>query len=85
MMFGKIKDAAKYINNDDSVKGVHELTDGIKKILLEKHPKSREIIADILLPIEEQTPEPVLFEQITAETVQKNRQEYEGFRWTDHG
>ena len=35
MMFGKIAEAAKKINNDDSIKGVHELTDSIKTILQE--------------------------------------------------
>jgi hypothetical protein len=78
MMFGKIGDAAKFINNDDSVKGVHQLNDEIKKTLLEKHPKSREVIADILLPINEPPPQPVLFERIDADMVQKTAKNMKG-------
>ena len=44
MMFGKIGDAAKKINNDDSIKGVHPLNDEIKDILQQKHPKAVTLI-----------------------------------------
>ena len=39
MLLGKLRDAAKKINNDDSIKGVHSLDDNIKAILQKKHPK----------------------------------------------
>ena len=35
-MFGKVGEAAKKINNDDSVRGVHPVTDEIKDILQAK-------------------------------------------------
>ena len=50
MLLGKIGDAAKKVNNEDSVKGVHQLNDEIKKILQEKHPEGRSSIPDVLLP-----------------------------------
>ena len=37
MLMGKLGDAAKKINNDDSIKGVHSLDDNIKAILQKKH------------------------------------------------
>ena len=36
MMFGKVGEAAKKVNNDDSVKGVHPLSEEIKDILQKK-------------------------------------------------
>ena len=49
MMFGKIGQAAKFINNDDAIKGVHQLNNEIKGILSEKHPSGREADPSILL------------------------------------
>ena len=34
MFFGKLGPAAKFINNEDAVKGVHSLSEDIKTILL---------------------------------------------------
>ena len=36
MSLGKLGDAAKKVNNEDSIKGVHPLTEKIKEILQEK-------------------------------------------------
>ena len=41
MMFGKVAQAAKFINN--VIKGVHQLSDKIKEILSDKHPVGREL------------------------------------------
>ena len=38
MMLGKVGEAAKKINNDDSIKGVHPLNEQIKNILQDKPP-----------------------------------------------
>ena len=46
MMLGKVGAAAKFINNDDAIKGVHNLTDEIKTILQSKHPEAREVHPD---------------------------------------
>ena len=55
-----------------NVKGVHTLTDEIKKILLEKHPKSREVInEEILIQTTAQPPEQIIFEVITSNQVQR--------------
>ena len=72
MMFGKLGPAAKFINNDDTVKGVHTLNQEIKQILLDKHPKSREVInEEIFLPMTAEPPEQIIFEEITSNQVQK--------------
>ena len=44
MMLGKLGQAAKFINNDDNIKGVHSLTSEIKGILQSKHPAGRKQI-----------------------------------------
>ena len=71
MLQGKPGDAAKKINNDDAVKGVHSLSPEIKDILQQKHPKSREASPEILLPLTSVPPQPVLYEEITAHAVYK--------------
>ena len=78
MMFGKVGQAAKYINNDDSVKGVHPLNEEIKNILQEKHPKSREVDDEIILPQTADPTQPVIFEEIDADTVQKTARYLKG-------
>ena len=85
MAFGKVGEAAKKINNDDSIKGVHELNDQIKSILQQKHPKAREVEAEIILPQTNIIPEPVIYEEITADMVQKNCATHERIRRTNHG
>lgn len=71
MMFGRVGQAAKFINNESSIKGVHQLNDEIKNILMEKHPNARGVDAEILIPQSATQVQPVIFEEITAETVQK--------------
>ena len=78
MMFGKIGEAEEFINNDNSVNEVHQLNEEIKKILLEKHPKGREVSDQTILPIQALAPQPVMFEEITAESVQKNTRNMKG-------
>ena len=56
MMLGKIGQAAKYINNDDKVKGVHVLTDEIKDILQSKHPAGREADPEVIQEYTAETP-----------------------------
>ena len=69
MLLGKLGDAAKKINNDDSIKGVHPLTDQIKEVLQEKHPQGKEAIPEtIILPTSE-PPQPVIYEEITSHAV----------------
>ena len=71
MMFGKIGQAAKFINNDDAIKGVHQLNNEIKGILSEKHPSGREADPSILLQHNAPSPQPVIFEEIDAEKIHK--------------
>ena len=71
MTFGKIGEAAKKINNDDSVKGVHPLDDEIKDILQKKHPKARDVHPETALLPNSLPPEPVMYEEVTADMVQR--------------
>ena len=79
MMHGKIGQAAKFVNNEDEVTGVHNLTSEIKEILLQKHPEAGEMHPDtILLSINDENPEPVIFEEIDALLVQKIAKKLKG-------
>ena len=66
MLLGKVGPAMKFVNNEDNTRGVHSLSETIKELLQEKHPKQREVAQDILLPETGHTPHPVIFEEITA-------------------
>ena len=78
MAVGKVGQAAKFINNEDSIKGVHQLSDEIKNILMEKHPNARGVDAETLITQSATQVQPVIFEEITAETVQKTSRNLNG-------
>ena len=79
MMLGKVASAARYINNEDAVKGVHELNEEIKEILLSKHPEARDIDPEVRIhSTNEQHPEPVIYEEITVNLVQKTAKKMKG-------
>ena len=71
MMMGKIGPAAKFINNDDNIKGVHSLAAEIQEVLQSKHLAGRAIDPDIVIDHTAQPPQPVIYEEITAEAVYK--------------
>ena len=64
MLMGKLGDAAKKINNDDSIKGVHPLSNEIKNILQKKHPKGREIVPETVLQPTSTPPQPVMYKEL---------------------
>ena len=78
MLVGKVGQAIKFVNNDDNVVGVHTLSDNIKNILANKHPKAEAAHPDALLPETAPAPEEVIFEGITAESIQKSSQDLQG-------
>ena len=78
MLQGKIGDAAKKINNEDSIKGVHQLNEEITEILQQKHPNAREATADVILPLTTNPPEKVIYEEITADLVYKTAKNMKG-------
>ena len=80
MLSGKLGDAAKKINNDDAVKGVHQLSDEIREILQEKHPKGKEAFSEAIPTTEYTPPEPVIYEEITAESVYRVAKKNERLR-----
>ena len=71
MFAGKVRQATKFIETEDSIKGVHKITPEVKHALAEKHPKAEDPSPDALLTITKPLPNAVIFEQITPELVQK--------------
>ena len=57
--------ATKFINNEASINGVHQLNDEIKNIL-----------AEVLIPKSATQVQSVIFEETTGETVQKNSKKF---------
>ena len=72
MLVGKIKQALGFINNNNDVTGVHCLTDEVKRILQHKHPSAEPAASEVLLPDAFVPPQPVIYESITSELVQKS-------------
>ena len=66
---GKLGAAAKFINNDDNIKGVHSLTEEIKEILQSKHPAGRDADPEVVIECTAESPQPVMYEAITSDTV----------------
>ena len=71
MLHGKVGQVAKFINNSDTISGVHKISDDIKTALAIKHPKAEQMHPDALLPLTRPLPNPVIYEQITPEVIQK--------------
>lgn len=78
MFLGKVSQAMKFVNNEDSTKGVHPLSDEIKQLLEEKHPKARDVDEEILLPPTANDPEPVIYESIDGTSVYRAAKQLEG-------
>ena len=78
MFLGKVGQACKFVNNDDCVKAVHKITESVKQALAAKHPEGQVLYPEALLEITRTTPHPVIFEQITADTIQKCSKELSG-------
>ena len=78
MFLGKVSQAMKFVNNEDSTKGVHPLNDEIKQLLEEKHPKARDVDEGILLPLTANDPEPVIYESIDGTSVYRAAKQLEG-------
>ncbi len=78
MLLGKVSKAMNFINNDDITLGVHPITDEIKQLLREKHPVGKPAEQEILLPDIAETPQPVIFEGIDAESVYKAAKKIQG-------
>ena len=68
----------KFIDHNASTKGVHSITQDVVDKLKEKHPTGEIADEDILLEITEKKPEPVIFEEITAELVQRVTKNIQG-------
>ena len=78
MLLGKVSQAMKFINNDDTTAGVHPITDDIKALLQEKHPVGQPADLQILLPDTETVPQPVIYEEIDGEAVYKAAKNIQG-------
>ena len=78
MLLGKVGQAMKFVNSEDDTRGVHSLTEDIKRLLQEKHPKQREVLQEILLPETANEPEPVIYEGIDGMSVYKAAKQIQG-------
>ena len=78
MLVGKIGQACKFINNNDNVTGVHSITKAVKQALINKHPKAEELHNEVLLPVTRPTPNPVIYEQLTTEVIQRSSKNLSG-------
>ena len=78
MLIGKVGQASRFINNNDAITGVHKISDNIKTALANKHPKAEQMHPDVLLPVTRPSPNPVIYEQITAEVIQKSSRDLKG-------
>ena len=71
MLQGKLKEAIKFVNADDSVVGVHELTPDIIAQLEKKHPKAEQLKQEALIPEQNHEVQAVLFERIDSEIIMR--------------
>ena len=78
MLLGKVKQATKFIDNTDNTVGVHRLTRKVKQLLEDKHPSSVDAAPEVLLSHDTPSPQPVIFEVISAETVLKACMDLDG-------
>ena len=78
MFLGKVGQAMKFVNSEDDTRGVHSLTEDIKRLLQDKHPKQREVQQEILLPEVANEPEPVIYEGINGMSVFKAAKQIQG-------
>ena len=78
MLLGKISQAMKFVNNENDCRGVHTLTDEIKKLLQDKHPRGRDVSEDTLLPPSANEPESVIYEGIDGNAVYKAAKQIQG-------
>ena len=68
MLLGKVGQATRLINNEDSIVGVHQITPSIIKTLQDKHPKCTRrsgLALTPLVPVKS-----VIFEQLDGKTIQ---------------
>ena len=78
MLLGKVSQAMKFVNSEDETRGVHSLTEEIKELLQQKHPKAREVCEEILLPQTALEPEDVIYEEIDGTAVYKAAKQIQG-------
>ena len=78
MVQGKLKKALKFIDEDDSIVGVHELTPEIMTELKRKHPKQEPVDEQMLLPEKNIIVQPDIFERIDSASIVKSAQNIHG-------
>ena len=78
MLQGQLKKALKFVDEDDSIVGVHELTPEIITELERKHPKQEPVDERVILPEQNFIVQPVIFERIDSEAIIKSAQNIHG-------
>ena len=78
MLQGKLKKALKFVDEDDSIVGVHEPTSEIIAELERKHPKQGPVDESVILPEQNILVQPVIFERINADAIIRSAQNIHG-------
>ena len=71
MLKGQLKKALKFVDVDDSIVGVHNLTSSIVEELQRKHPPAEPCDEKIVIPEMNNVVQPVIFERIDCDTITK--------------
>ena len=69
MLLGKVGEAMRFINNDDVTYGVHDISDEVKDILLQKHPSGKHAEEEIIPTDTWTEPQQVIYEEIDGDSV----------------
>ena len=78
MLQGKLKQALKFVDEDDSIVGVHQITPQIIEELKKKHPHQEPTHEEALIPEKNTIVQPVIYEQIDAATIRRSAQNIHG-------
>ena len=78
MLLGKVGEAMRFINSEDATLGVHDISDEVKDILLQKHPIAKQADEDIIPPNEWTEPQQVIYEEIDGESVYRAAKKLHG-------
>ena len=79
MLSGNVRQAVKLLDANDPVNGVHEVTEDVRKTLLEKHPKGKDAQEGVLDDREIPRIEKVIFEEIDEVLVQRAAKALSGY------
>ena len=78
MAEGKVKQALKLIDADNEITGVHSLSNHVRDVLHDKHPRGEDMHPDAAIQGDAPVVQPVIFEEINAQSIQSAAQSVRG-------